>query len=105
MRYEVFEKLMGDIGYKVRDNGTDIWVHVTDDLVVARVVKDNIGVIDLDWLHYVELPIKTRKFIADRCIDLAFTPPKERESYCIRFQNKCEGLEFEVLPEDVKSHN
>ena len=79
MKYSEFEKLMENAGYKVRDNGLDITVLMSDDSVVSYVAKDTIGVVDLDWLDYAELPIEARKFIADNCMELTFTDLEDRE--------------------------
>ena len=79
MKYSEFEELMENAGYKVHDNGLEITVRMSDDSVVSYVEKDTIGVVDLDWLDYAELPVKTRKFIADKCMELSFTPSKDRE--------------------------
>ena len=79
MKYSEFKKLMENAGYKVRDNGLDIKVLMPDDSVVSYVGKDIIGVVDLDWLDYAELPIEARKFIANRCMELAFTNLEDRE--------------------------
>ena len=79
MKYSEFEKLMENAGYKVHDNGLDITVQMSDGSVVSCVAKDTIGVVDLDWLDYAELSIEARKFVADICMELTFTPHENRE--------------------------
>ena len=79
MKYSEFEELMENAGYKVHDNGLEITVRMSDDSVVSYVEKDTIGVVDLDWLDYAELPIEARKFVADICMELSFTPHEDRE--------------------------
>ena len=126
---------MENAGYKVRDNGLDIKVLMPDDSVVSYVEKDTIGVVDLDWLDYAELPIEDRKFIADKCVELAFTEledRKEEEKYYYRLkgfgeegylnrevadiylsdssqiidcQTQFTDKEFATLPDDIQSHN
>ena len=135
MKYSEFEKLMENAGYKVRDNGLDITVLMSDDSVVSFVAKDTIGVVDLDWLDYAELPIEARKFIADNCMELSFTDlgdRKEEEKYYYKLkgfgeegylnrevadiylsdssqiidcQTQFTNKEFAALPDDIKSHN
>ena len=88
MKYSEFRMLMENAGYKVHDNSLEIMVLMSDDSVVSYVAKDTIGVVDLDWLDYAELPLETRKFIADKCMELSFTPHEDRveeeEKYYLR---------------------
>ena len=79
MKYSEFEKLMENAGYKVHDNGLEITVQMSDGSVVSCVAKDTMGVVDLDWLDYAELSIEARKFVADICMELTFTPHEDRE--------------------------
>ena len=96
MKYSEFKKLMENAGYKVRDNGLDIKVLMPDDSVVSYVGKDIIGVVDLDWLDYAELPIEARKFIANRCMELAFTNLEDREEE-EKFKLKQKGISGKYL--------
>ena len=96
MKYSEFEKLMENAGYKVRDNGLDITVLMSEDSVVSYVAKDTIGVVDLDWLDYAELPTESRKFIADNCMELSFTDLGDREED-EKFKLKQKGISGKYL--------
>ena len=96
MKYSEFEKLMENAGYKVRDNGLDVTVLMSEDSVVSYVAKDTIGVVDLDWLDYTELPIEARKFIADNCMELTFTDLEDREEE-EKFKLKQKGITGKYL--------
>ena len=87
---------MENAGYKVRDNGLDITVLMSEDSVVSYVAKDTIGVVDLDWLDYAELPIEARKFIADNCMELTFTDLEDREEE-EKFKLKQKGITGKYL--------
>ena len=96
MKYSEFEKLMENAGYKVCDNGPYITVLMSDDSVVSIVAKDTIGVVDLDWHNYANLPIEARKFIADNCMELTFTDLEDREEE-EKFKLKQKGVSEKYL--------
>lgn len=80
MKYSEFEKLMEDKGFYIEDFQDSVYVYAPiNDRAVAVVFREHEGLIDLSWDSYIELPIETRKFIADKCMELSFTPPKDRE--------------------------
>ena len=135
MKYSEFNKLMEDAGFFTEDFKDSVYVYTLEDRTVAVVFRKYEGLIDLSWDSYTELPVKTRKFIADKCMELSFTPPKDREEeekYYYRlkgighylrydlglnksylgdypdssiFKTQFTDAEFAALPDDIKSHN
>ena len=135
MKYSEFKKLMEDMGFFTEDFKDCVYVHTLNYLPVAVVFRKYEGLIDLSWDSYIELPVETRKFIADKCMELSFTPPKDREeeekyyyrlkgfgeegylnqevadiylsdsSQIIDCQTQFTDKEFAALPDDIKSHN
>ena len=78
MKHSEFEKLMEDKGFEVHFTISDVFVE-HNYKTVAIVSKEDIGLIDLNWTQYANLPVETRKFIADKCVELAFTELEDRE--------------------------
>ena len=95
MKYSEFKRIMEDKGFKISENDNVIHI-VKQYAVVAKVSKTHIGAIDLNCFDYVILPIHTRQFIANNCMELAFTPIEDREEE-ERFKLKQKGMLEEYL--------
>ena len=78
MKYSEFKKLMENKGFEVHFTISDVFVEHKYK-TVAIVSKEDIGLIDLNCTQYDNLPVETRKFIADNCMELTFTDLEDRE--------------------------
>ena len=96
MKYSEFRKFMEDEGFYVEDYTVYIQVYTLTDSPVANVDKHFEGVIDLDWSGYVDLTLEERQFIAQKCMELSFTPPKDREEE-EKFKLKQKGISGKYL--------
>ena len=79
MKYSEFKRIMEDAGFFVGEFNTYIHVYTLTDSPIASVDKICEGAIDLIWNDYFELPVEKRKFIAEKCMELTFTPIEDRE--------------------------
>ena len=98
MKYSEFKRIMEDEGFLVEklDFETNVRIYASNDLEVAIVDKQYEGAIDLQWSEFFKLPIEKRKFIADKCMELAFTPIEDREEE-EKFKLKQRGISGKYL--------
>lgn len=87
---------MEDEGFYVEEYNNHIQVYTLTDSLVAFVDKVIEGVVDLDCSGYIDLSLEERQMIAQKCMELSFTPPKDREEE-EKFKLKQKGISGKYL--------
>jgi len=79
MTYKEFKKLMEDNGFEVDVSKDRVIVHNREGDICGWVSNTEPETLDTTWDYYHDLPKKLRRFVGQKCFELAFTDLKDRE--------------------------
>ena len=97
MKYSEFKKLMNNKGFEVDVSKIRTIVYNREGDICGWVSNKEPEALDMTWAFYHDLPKKLRRFVGQKCFELAFTELKNREEEEEKFKLKQKGVSGKYL--------
>ena len=96
MKYSEFKRIMEDNGFEVNVDKNRTLVCDKYGNIFGWVSNAEPDLLETTWEHYRNLPKKLRRFVGQKCFELAFTDLKDREDE-EKFKLKQRGISGKYL--------